>query len=439
MARKPKLGLGVTHKEIKEQPVVEQSVQPESKPEHVPEPKKIIQSINDQEDEKYPYTYKSIPFEKMRFSEDNDFNTSHEECISKGESILKNGLIHALTVVYDIDDDMYTVISGEKRVRGCMLIKEEIESGNVNEERRSLYEKHIKGFFKTGFPCNVKTGLNAIEQKLLINVANLDVTRLTAAELAQKIQEQKDLYTQLALEKGENPDKSYSSKIAQDLNIGQRQVQKYNKINENLIPELKELFDQDKMNVNEGSTFAKLSREEQLKIRDVIESGRKVDNQELHLIKLEIEEKNKKTRELEEECRQAKEKNTVLEKKLKELPDETSIKEKLKKELEASEQSEYKKQLQEIQEEKEKIKQEKEVIAKELAKKEAEIKKMKSASEMSESEKSKIRDKMKIEAVKEEIKANIKQLNDMLNQYSSFYQEKKVAAEIKEEVLELLK
>lgn len=288
----------------------------------------LIDSVDSKNSESdYPFIFRKVPVEKIRFSEDNDFDTSEMNCRSKAISVIKNQLINTLGLNYDLDTDTYTMLSGEKRLRGFNYLKEDFESPEKREADPELYElfkKNILPFYEHGFPSRIFNGLNKIEQKIIINSANVDVTQLSSAEMAKKVKEQTELYEKLAKEKGEKI--NATKEVAKSLKIDQRQVQKYNSINK-LIPELQDLFSEQAFNINEGASLKKLTNEEQLemadKIRQLLDTEkRKIKKEDLDEMKLEIKTLKEKEESLQRELSKKKmeseslekEKNSLLEK-----------------------------------------------------------------------------------------------------------------------------
>lgn len=275
-----------------------------------------VDSKNSETD--YPFIFRKVPIDKIVFSEDNDFDTSEMNCRSKAISVIKNQLINTLGLNYDLNTDTYTMLSGEKRLRGFNYLKNDFEKPEKREADPELYElfkKNILPFYEHGFPSRIFIGLNKTEQKIIINSANVDVTQLTSAEMAQKIKEQTVLYEKLAKEKGEKI--NATKEVAKSLKIDPRQVQKYNSINK-LIPELQDLFSEQAFNINEGASLKKLTKEEQLemadKIRQLLDTEkRKIKKEDLDEMKLEIKTLREKEESLERELSKKKMESESLE------------------------------------------------------------------------------------------------------------------------------
>lgn len=446
---KPKIKLGVTRRteyvegDKKEVNVLEDN---ESK-----RASKLITSIQSKNDEDTSFSFKLVPFQKIRFSSENDFNTSEEECRSKGISILENGMIHSLLAVYDLEDDSYTLLSGEKRVRGCSFMKDDMESGKFNPEQEKLYESNIKPFFEKGFPCSVRTGLSRLEQKFLINAANVDVTRLTPTELANKIKEQKEIRIALAEERGEKP-KKVTKEVANAFGITQRQVQKYNRINEGLIPELMELFQSEQITVNEGSHYASLTEEEQKQIVNIIKSGRKVNEDELAILKAESQKNKQQIAHLQNKLSAAQDEKDNLQRKFQ--ADLQASLEESRKNLEAElkqsapDPDSIQKLQEKISETERQLANQQEATSKaskELKKKEAEISQLQNQlneakKPLSDSEKNKLLAELKLEALQKEVTRALKDLQNGIDQYRKVYGENnEIIQSIVNEMVSVLK
>ena len=281
-----------------------------------------VDSKNSETD--YPFIFRKVPIDKIVFSEDNDFDTSEMNCRSKAISVIKNQLINTLGLNYDLNTDTYTMLSGEKRLRGFNYLKNDFEKPEKREADPELYElfkKNILPFYEHGFPSRIFIGLNKTEQKIIINSANVDVTQLTSAEMAQKIKEQKELYEKLAKEKGQKI--NATKEVAKSLKIDPRQVQKYNNINK-LIPELQNLFSEQAFNINEGASLKKLTEEEQLemadKIRQLLDTEkRKAKKEDLDEMKLEIKTLKEKEEALQLELSKKRIESETLENQKKDL------------------------------------------------------------------------------------------------------------------------
>ena len=276
-------------------------------------------------DYKKAFDFKMVPRKKLVFHRENDFPMEAIE--QRAADILEAGLIHNLEALYDEEQDVYIIESGEKRTRAIDLLIERFRSydGDPDNPDYKKYLRHVKQFEVEGLPVNVKyydpteygleegtdeaEELRQIESKIRVNRANLDVQALEPSFIRKKIEENSELYARrnslLKRESKVNVNKA----IAEEMNISERQVQKYKAISK-LIPELQQLFDERGITVNEGAKYAMLDEVEQRQILELITSG--ADKKEigalqekLSQMQKEIDVNRKETEELEKQKQEA--------------------------------------------------------------------------------------------------------------------------------------
>lgn len=223
------------------------------------------------------YNFKFIPKEKITPNEKNK-NYSQNNIEALSESIVVNGLRHNLSVIYDAENDLYRIVSGERRFHAINLID----------------EKLYKELFPTGIPCKVeKSSISEIDEEIMLISANHDIRETTTEEKRWEIRRLKELYEAKKLN-GEIT--NISKEIARQLNISQRQAIKY--VNaEKLIPELSDLLNQNGISLEDANKFSRLDEWAQLKIVELLNAKGTVDSEELESIKkisLEKEMENKK-------------------------------------------------------------------------------------------------------------------------------------------------
>lgn len=276
-------------------------------------------------DYKKAFDFKMIPRKKLVFHKENDFPMETIE--QRAADILEAGLIHNLEALYDEEQDLYIIESGEKRTRAIDLLIDRFREydGAPDNPDYVKYLRHVKQFEVEGYPVNVKyydpteygfeegtdeaEELRQIESKIRVNRANLDVQALEPSFIRRKIEENSALYVRrnslLKKESRVNVNKA----IAEEMNISERQVQKYKAISK-LIPELQQLFDEHGITVNEGAKYAMLDEAEQYQIFELITSG--ADKKEINALQeklgqmqKEIEASRKAVEELEKERKEA--------------------------------------------------------------------------------------------------------------------------------------
>lgn len=283
-----------------------------------PEPTKVqelVQKIENKSEKNTAFNFKMIRREKLRFHEENDYPMENIEKLA--ESILDVGLIHNIEVYYDEDQDHYIIDSGEQRTRAIDLLiskYSKFEDKNSNEYKKYLH--YVKPL-ENGYPCNVRVILKETDisenDYLILEKIQSEMRLIIANEIGRA----KDIVrTQSHVEK---LDKLYSrqnellkktekinvdNKIAEDLNLTDRQVRKYKNVNK-LIPDLQKLFQENKINLTESANYAKLNEEEQQQILNLIETGAdktelKTALKNLEIVREELKEKDKKIEELTE-------------------------------------------------------------------------------------------------------------------------------------------
>lgn len=269
-----------------------------------------IANLENQEE----YDFQFIRIEKIKPNPKNDYPM---EIIEKLKSSIKeHGLQHNIVVApieLDSNGREYEIVSGEQRYRA---IKE------LQDEGLSIY--------KNGIPCKIESkDTDEIDREIMLIEAN-EITRAEDQVRTRKMTKRlEELYQRKNMKKGE-----ITEKIAETLNIGKRQVQRYRNTNNNLIPELIEALDEAKISLEMASSMATLPVEAQQNIALILETSQKVSKEELESIKnsikkseeahkekvLVLEEKAKseaeKSKELAETLKESKEKLQILEKEL---------------------------------------------------------------------------------------------------------------------------
>ncbi len=272
-------------------------------------------------DYKKAFNFKLVPRKKIVFHKENDF--PKEQIEERAESILELGLIHNLEALYDEEQDVYIIESGEKRTRAIDLLIKRYSSytGNPEAEDYKNYLKNVKQFEVEGYPINVKyfdpseydldensesaDELKQIDSKIRVNRANIDVLVLDSVLIRKKIAENSELYKRRnALVKREDR-VNINKTIAEELHITERQVQKYKAIS-TLIPELQEIFDKKGITVNEGAGYANLDETDQRQLLALLKSGEdktevNVLYEQLNYQKKQIEASQKEVQRLEKE------------------------------------------------------------------------------------------------------------------------------------------
>ena len=189
------------------------------------------------------------------------------------EDIKMNGLNHNL-VVRKLDNGKYELISGERRYTALTQL---VEQGN---EIFALV------------PCKVIEA-NDIYSEIILIQANAQTRELTEIEKLEQVKRLTELY-KTKKKNGEKVPGKIREIIANDLKLSPTQVGRYERINKNLIPELKEILENGNLTIANASEFSSLSEDNQKVILEII-------NNKVEISKGEATELKVKLRKLEQE------------------------------------------------------------------------------------------------------------------------------------------
>ena len=152
---------------------------------------------------KAEYNFQFIDKSKIKSNPKNEMYTQ-EGLEALMESIKINGLRHNLSVIYDTDNDVYRLVSGERRFRAICMMS----------------DKEYKELFPSGIPCKVeKSNISDIDEEIMLISANHDVRETSMEVKRWEISRLKELYEAKKL-KGEI--KNINAEIAKQLNISER-------------------------------------------------------------------------------------------------------------------------------------------------------------------------------------------------------------------------
>ena len=283
------------------------------------------------------YNFQFIPKEKIIPNEKNK-NYSQDNIEALSESITVNGLRHNLSVIFDVEKNMYRIVSGERRFHAIDIMDENV----------------YKELFPTGIPCKVeKSSISEIDEEIMLISANHDTRETTIEEKRWEIRRLKELYETKKIT-GEIT--NITKEIAKQLNMSQRQAIKY--VNaEKLIPELSDLLNQNGISLEDANKFSRLDEWAQLKIVELLSAKGSIDPSELESIKKISQEKELENKRSQEELARTREKLderdrhiAALERRIQQLQDSKSqlpehdLKEELKYVSDAKEKAEHEKQ-----------------------------------------------------------------------------------------------
>lgn len=182
------------------------------------------------------------------------------------EDIKINGLNHNL-VVRPTENGTYELISGERRYTALSKL--------VNEGNNQF----------ASVPCKI-VELNDLDAEIVLIQANAQTRELSESEKLKQVQRLSELY-KAKKANGEKVGK-IREVIANDLKLSPTQVGRYERINNNLIPELKELLEQGNLSTSNASEFSSLSEESQKGILEILNKNISLSKEEAISLKQEL-------------------------------------------------------------------------------------------------------------------------------------------------------
>lgn len=224
-------------------------------------PSSLIREIEGKEH----YNFQLIPYDKILPSSDNLYPMEAVEEIK--ESIQTYGLLHNLVLKpLDEPSGCYRILSGEQRYRAIGLL---LADGDPK--------------FKNGVPARIlDRNTSEVDEKIILEEANLK-QRNNPQAIREGIQRLNDLYQHKNEAEGNNA--SIVKQVAASTGISERQVQKYNAINERLIPELREAFDAKGLTIAQAAELAALPELTQKFLASALSQEDKVKTAELAALK----------------------------------------------------------------------------------------------------------------------------------------------------------
>lgn len=198
-----------------------------------------------------------INIDRIKRNEKNFYEIVDIESLA--EDIKLNGLNHNL-VVRKLDNDMYELISGERRYTALNKL--------INEGNKEF----------NLVPCKVIES-NDIDSEIILIQANAQSRELTEVEKLTQVERLKELY-KIKKKNGEKVPGKIRDIIANDLKLSPTQVGRYERINNKLIPELKAVIEQGNLTIANASEFSSLSEEHQRVILSIIDDKTNMSKQE---------------------------------------------------------------------------------------------------------------------------------------------------------------
>ena len=232
---------------------------------------------------KSEFDFRQIPFEEIKVNSKNFYNLTAIEDLA--QNIKENGLMHNIEVldISNTEKKEFRILSGERRYQAI----------------KHLRETGVK--FDT-LPCKVIKGLNEIDEEIHLIKGNSDTRVISEEEKRKQIERLNELYN--IKNKYQGTKINAKKEIAKELQVSERTIERYNNINNKLIPELQDFFDNKLITLTEGDKFAKLDEQVQFAILEVLKQQNKISKEEIEIIKTEIskllEEKALKEKQLKE-------------------------------------------------------------------------------------------------------------------------------------------
>lgn len=285
------------------------------------EPKSVSSIVQRLEsNDKSPFDIKLIPRNRIRMNKKNSYPI--EEIDSLARSILEFGLQQNLVVIYSSEEDIYIIETGHRRATALNMLIDKYSS--VTDKDSSEYQMYMKNVFpyEKGFPCKViyledgikydfeqETDLSTVPESVIdseirLYITNEEIRSKNPARTAQAVARLKQLYDAKNAALNHSDKINVNKKIADNLNISQRQVAKYNAV-DNLIPELRELFDSNNITLTNADSYSKLEPSEQMQIYEIIKNHDALNTRQINeliqnnqALNLQIKEQQAKIHEL---------------------------------------------------------------------------------------------------------------------------------------------
>lgn len=210
------------------------------------------------------------------------------------ESILSTGLLHNICLTKDENTNRYRLISGERRWRAVTLFTDE------------EYKTH----FPSGIPSHIMVFDSQTDEEIALIAANVEDRDESQEKKRDSILRLKELY-ELKREQGDTQYSNINKMIAEKTKMSTRQVTKYTNTAK-LIPELQELFNNEKIKIDDASNFSVLSVESQRKILEIIQRDGGVNAENLKIIKRQEAEAKELQKSLAQKENELKKKESLI-------------------------------------------------------------------------------------------------------------------------------
>lgn len=378
------------------------------------------------------YNFKIVSYQDIEPNPLNDYPMVEIEALA--ESIKKYGLLQNIGLIPNSEGSKYKyrLYNGERRYRAIGLLLQQGDST-----------------FLKGIPSKIESSnIDLIDEEIKLILAN-NQREITPEFKRKKAARLAELY-QLKSTDPTIGKIDVTKKIAENLNLGERQVQRYNAINNKLIPALQAEFDKSNITIEKAAQFASFDESTQNLILELLKNNDTITKEKIEFLqkkqeKLEteyqkhIEQKNEEIQTLTLNNNSLQEQIQESEFKLSKTDEElSSIRQEIQEELEKSLPSQKKidsltSSLEALSNEQKKIEQEKQQLEKNLTEKERKIKnleqELKQKAEqiekptigLTEEEKKKLNDSYELNCLINDAKKKLSQILVKSNDYYKHY------------------
>jgi hypothetical protein len=180
-------------------------------------------------------------------------------------SIMGNGLFHNFVTTKENENGEVRLISGERRLRACRLIRDEYP------------DKFKEQFPGALLPCHVRPEMSKVDEEIALIEANAQVRTQTLEKNIKDIQRLLELYE---MRNAEDDDERISKKIADSYKMTERQIYKYIAITK-LNPELREAWENKIITINTAAEIAGFGETEQMMLAEVLKEEGKLTEDDI--------------------------------------------------------------------------------------------------------------------------------------------------------------
>ena len=310
-----------------------------------------VEKIKSDAPKEESFQFKLILRNKIRPNKKNNYEITDIENLEN--SILHNGLLQNIVVIYSLEEDMYIIESGHRRTQALDNLIKKWDNysgapGDPEYEEFELYQKNVAPY-KKGYPCKISSILGediqydfsddvpldeipvaVIDSEIRLIISNEDVRNISPATRARNIERLRQLYQYKNIGKSNRDKININAQLASDTGLSISQIKNYDL--SKLIPELREKFNEECISLKEASNYAKLSKEDQHQVLSILNEGHRVSADEISSLRQEQSNNECQIRDLELKIEELSEKDSDVVVTISD-DDKNSEIEKLKKEL----------------------------------------------------------------------------------------------------------